>query len=136
MADQIGKRRAPALAPAPLKQATVAYLSMVTPAILGAVLDWPWWLATIFICPGLGLYVYFSRAAGRALGISSGLDGPFGRPSWAVITSVIVVAVLLGSRAVSPRYGVLVVVGGAICGELAGRAWWRLRYPNQRDGAS
>jgi hypothetical protein len=126
MADQGPERAAGWLsrppATAPPRQALRGMAALLPPAALGAGLDWPWWLTAILMVPGLALQLRYEWLAGRARRLrhvtetSTLFNVAFGACAG-------LIGILVFDR-VGSRYWGLVIVGVAVGGDLAGRAWW------------
>src|ERR1700730_2261994 len=55
----------------PFKRSLMAYGVLIVPAVLAALLAWPWWLGCVLLIPGLTLHLKAGRMAAVARGMTS-----------------------------------------------------------------
>ena len=97
------------------------YALLLVPAILGAVLDWPWWLNLYILMPGLILGTVAGHRAAERRGLKSRSETPHNY-LLAGLAGVLGAAIGIGIE--DDRYLGLALAGLMITLNLAERAIW------------
>ena len=109
-------------APAPICAEVLSIVLMAVPAVLGAVLDWNFWITIALLIPGVLVSIRAQRVAARTRGLRVRTDVP---PNIRGAEIASVMAAVLAGSFLPPRFYCVVLVGFIGLGSVVTRALWR-----------